>query len=66
MENCLQRIRNLIDERPTFSPEGRTLAGRLIPASRWPISPDFSVRPSAWPGLSSPAAGSHANHSPHI
>ena len=31
MENCLQRIRNLIDERPTFSPEGRTLAGRLIP-----------------------------------
>lgn len=31
MENCLQRIRNLIDERPAFSPEGRTLAGRLIP-----------------------------------
>lgn len=31
MENCLQRIRNLIDERPTFSAEGRTLAGRLIP-----------------------------------
>ncbi|MBN0016889.1 hypothetical protein JTL76_36975, partial [Pseudomonas aeruginosa] len=31
LDNCIQRIRSLIDDRPTFTAEGRSLAGRLIP-----------------------------------
>ncbi|WP_368754814.1 LacI family DNA-binding transcriptional regulator [Klebsiella pneumoniae] len=31
LDNCIQRIRSLIDDRPTFATEGRSLAGRLIP-----------------------------------